>query len=68
MYTVLSRYLGYLFVCMLVTHTVPSRMDAMSYVARQRDGRVAGSYESRAPFITASIAAILIVYTGLLIH
>lgn len=52
-----------LFVCMLVTHTVPkvgsSRMDAMSYVARQRDGRVADSDESCAPFITASIAAIL---------
>lgn len=34
-------------------------MDAMSYVARQRDGRVADSDESCAPFITASIAAIL---------
>lgn len=41
-------------------------MDAMSYVARQGDGRVAGSHESRAPFTTASIAAVL--YTGLLIH
>lgn len=43
-------------------YTYSSRMDAMSYVARQRDGRVAGSYESRAPFITASIAAILGTY------
>lgn len=35
----------------------------MSYVARQRDGRVADSDESRAPFITASIAAVLAVNT-----